>query len=142
MKLLFYKPKTLMGRLIKFFSPLLFNKEAKYSHVGIMLDRLHVLDINGGKSSQIRHINVNEEDYDVVNIDLSYDQQTKFCKTIGRYLNLEYDYFKAINLHDNYNKYTCYELVNVILYDIGYLDKIYDIKLPEELIEILKGGDN
>jgi len=138
MKLLFYYPKTLVGKLIKLFSPIVLGKKVKYSHVGIKLDDYHVLDINGGKSSQIRHISANESDFDVVEIDLSYDQQTELYKSITNYLGLDYDYLKAIDVYNNDKKYTCYELVNLILYDTGYLDRMYNIDLPEDLIEIIK----
>ena len=135
MDILFYKPNTLVGKLIHLFTG------AKYSHVGIQLDDYHILDTNGGKNSQIRHIQTSESDFDVVTIDLSFDQKTLLYKSINKYLNYEYDYLKAVGLNGNVDKYTCYELVNVILYDIGYLDNIYDIFLPEELIEILEVKD-
>ena len=135
MDILFYKPNTLVGKLIHLFTG------AKYSHVGIRLDKYHVLDINGGRNSIIRHIRANESNFRVVSIDMSFDQKTALYNSIERYLDYEYDYLKAVGLNGSVDKYTCYELVNVILYDIGYLDEIYDIFLPEELIEILEVKD-
>ena len=135
MDILFYKPKTLVGKFIRLFTG------AKYSHVGIRLDKYHVLDINSGRDSQIRHISANESDFDAITINISLDQKTALYKSINKYLGYEYDYLKAVGLYGDIDKYTCYELVNVILYDIGYLDEIYDIFLPEELIEILEVKD-
>ena len=135
MDILFYKPRTLIGKLIYLFT------KAKYSHVGIRLDNYHILDINSGRSSEIRHIQASESDFDVVRINVSHDQKNALYSSIERYLGYEYDYLKAVGLTGDIDKYTCYELVNVILYDIGYLDEIYDIFLPEELIEILEVKD-
>lgn len=142
MKLILYKPKTVMGKFIKFLSPFILGKSAKYSHVGIVLDNYHILDINAGQNSKIRHVHNNRFNFSVITINLSYNQKTLFYKSISKYLDLEYDYLKAIDVFNNDKKYTCYELVNLILYDIEYLDKMYDIKLPEELVEVLMKGDN
>lgn len=131
LNVLFYKPRTFKGKIIEFFTG------AKYSHVGIQLDEYHIFDIIGFSDVKISHNNVNEEYYDRVSITLSDDQYELFHKKINSFKNFEYDYLRALGVKNSDDKYTCYELVQHILYDIGYLSKIKWVVLPEELYNVL-----
>jgi hypothetical protein len=138
--LIFVRGNSLTGKLIEEF-------DGYFSHVCVSLapNNNRILEAQGMVRSRI--VPFYFDDYEIVELNLS-DEQKELALKVGIQLcGFKYDYarivgigledlfnFKIHNFMDNPNKYTCFELVDLFLYGIGWIeDEEYlgDMKINE-----------
>jgi uncharacterized protein YycO len=114
--LLFYKGNSIVSKVIKYFTG------STYSHVGLVLDGLHIVEIDWKFPLKIRHLKYNSRNYDIYRIDnLNEKQKEKMLEFVNFKLNTEYDHwenirfllwkFFKIKTKDDIDKFNCIEFI-------------------------------
>lgn len=114
--IIFYKGNSIISKTIRYFTV------STYSHVGLVLDDLHIVEIDWKFPLKIRHLQYKSNNYDVYRVKvLTNTQKEKMLEFISLKLNTEYDhwenfrfllwkYFK-IKTKDDIDKFNCIEFV-------------------------------
>lgn len=137
---IFYKKSGLISNLIKWFT------KGKYSHVALVIDELHTLELSWKSPTAIKHFEYPKNSYDVyiLSYPLSQEQKVKIMEFIKQNINTKYDWIyvlsrglnllfgtKIINSSDRFN---CDELIVEAFRYVGIELITNDNKLtPDEL---------
>lgn len=136
-KAIFYKNDSIMSKLISL------KTHSEYTHVGLLIDDYHVIDINYKHNLRIRHLNSKRENFKIVQLDLNKWQEEKLLEYIYSQLTTRYDFNEILrfffkNLKDNKQKLICSEFIYDALIYVEYLNCSHDdIVSPSDLLEIL-----
>jgi len=113
--LIFYRGNGLISKSIRFLS------NSKYSHIGLILDKFHVLEIDWKYKSKIRHISYKKENYDVYEyVGLTNLQKYKIINYTYNIIGRKYSHYEnfrtllylwlRIKLSDDTQHQNCVEL--------------------------------
>jgi hypothetical protein len=143
--IVFVKGKGLVSRIIRFFD------KGKYTHVAIAVSSNKVIESQ--RFVKTRIVEMEYEDYDIVQLDLTPSERTAIVVASHRLLGTRYDYLqigwhllkKLFGLKDNYegnnpNTLICSELVSRSLYMAGIIeefDMLYELT-PNQLYDFLQ----
>ena len=136
----FYKGDGLVARTIKVFT------KGKYSHVGLMIDNIHIIQLDYKTPVSIHHLNYIKGDYDVYEYigELSDDEKCRIVDFMKMRLSTKYD-FKLIfsrmfnilfntQIRGSDEKYNCDELIVDAFRSVGINLIEKDIRMtPDEL---------
>lgn len=138
--MIFYKGKTPISKAIRFLT------KSEYSHCAILLDSMHLIQLDWNTPTSIKHIDYHIQDYDVyeLTIDLSKDEEQKIIEYIIQRISTEYDFVFIISrffnilfgtkIYNSKDKYNCDELIVEAFRSIGINLIDGDVKLsPSEL---------
>ncbi|MCY9737461.1 hypothetical protein M5X17_27550 [Paenibacillus alvei] len=147
--ILFVRGHSLMSRIVKL-------TDGEYSHCAVaMNDDGHILEAQSFTKSRIVPIYFN--DYDVVHLSLTEEQRHMVVDMGIRLTGIPYDYSQAIgyliekifkfnknHFLDSPDKLICSELVDLLLYLVGYIEEYIGDKTPNQLHKYLvtKEGGN
>lgn len=111
--ILLYKGSNIFSRSIKRFT------KSKYSHVAIVLDKYHIVEINFNYKLSIRHLNYRKRKYDIYRVkNLTDNNKQLISEYIQNNLKTEYDFKEIVRillpflyLKDNNKRLICSEFV-------------------------------
>lgn len=134
--ILFYKGNSFLSRLIKR------KTHSVYSHVALVLDDKHLLQINWNHRIKIEHIAYTKKKYDVyrLQLELSPFQKMRIKKFIYQTLNTQYDFKEIIgillkfNIRTNNKKFICSSWINECFKSIGISLNKDKLVTPQNLI--------
>jgi hypothetical protein len=138
--ILFYKGDSFISKLIK--------KEtgSQYSHVALVLDDKHLVEIDRSYNLKINHIGYSKKDFDVYRIDenITRGQHRIMMDYVYKTLNSQYDYveiidillLKAFNttLMSDQNKFICSTWINACFSQVGIQLSSMEYPTPQDLI--------
>lgn len=115
--LIFYKGDSIISKIIKSIS------DGEYSHVAIVIDEFHLLQLDWKTPISISHLMYNVDSYDVYEFKftLTNDEKERILEYMRKRLNTKYDWkfiisrgfnsiFNTPIIHSE-NKYNCDELI-------------------------------
>jgi uncharacterized protein YycO len=137
---IFYKKSGLIADMIKWFT------KGRYSHVTLLLDRLHTLELSWKTPTSIKHFNYPKDSYDVyvLSFPLSQEQKERIIEFIIHNISVRYDWLfiltRGLNLVfgtkilNSPNRYNCDELI-VKAFEYAGIKLVPNIKklTPDEL---------
>ena len=132
-KLFFYKGTNLVSKLVRMVT------KSQYSHMGIMIDDIHVIDISINYGLKIRHLDYQKKKYDIIEVDLTREQVLEFSQI---YFNTTYDWNEVFRmffkkLKHNKKKVICSEFIYLMLSHYGILPESDDTFTPGDIYKLL-----
>jgi len=138
--LILYKGNGLVSKLIRLFS------KSSFSHVALVLDEFHLLEIDWKYKSKIRHISYSKNNYDVYRYEGINDSQKQLIlENIYSLINIKYSHWEnfrsllyiwfKIRTKDDKSKMNCLELVNDSYKKADIILSNFDTIIFEDIIK-------
>jgi len=115
--LIFYKGKSVFSKLVKW------QTDSEYSHTGLLLDNVHIVDTSFRQPLKVRHFDYKLSEFDAYRVsNLNYLKIEKINNFIQRTLNDKYDYgeifayivnkYLGISVNHDVDRFVCSSWVN------------------------------
>lgn len=138
---IFYKGQSPISKFIKRIT-----KSDKYSHVALVLDNLHLLQLDWKTPVTIKHFNYSVDEYDIYELTFELTEQEKelLLQYLKEKVNTTYDWKFIISRFFNFifdtpiinskSRYNCDELIWEAFAHIGIVLNAKDIKMSPEIL--------